>query len=113
MSEPVESELKDQQTNEEVKKPLHFIMPPGVLNHFSNFTFVQNDVENNTFVLSFFEIQKPPLMGSPEEIKKVLEGLENIPAVCVARIVVTPKHFEKLVAAMQSNLEQYENIQKA
>lgn len=110
MSESPKGEIKDQQQYGEVN--LQIIMPQGVLNHYSNFALV--DHETHTFSLSFFEIQKPPLppASSPEERKKQLKEIGGIPAVCVARIILTPQIFTQLLQAMQANLQAYETTSK-
>jgi hypothetical protein len=102
-----EDQSKDRQ---EIKKPIRFISPETVVSRFSNFALVQRD--EDCFTISFFEIQKPPLMGTKEERKEAIEKLEFVPAVCVARIVATPSHFKSLIAAMQKNLEGFEKNQK-
>lgn len=102
-----ENQHEDRQ---EIKKQIRFEFPETVVSRFSNFALVQRD--EDYFTISFFEIQKPPIMGTKEERKKALEGLEYVPAVCVARIVATPSHFKNLVAAMQKNLGGFKKSQK-
>jgi len=92
-----------------IKKPLEFVMPDSVLNRFANYTVVQH--ESDAFTLSFFEIQKPPILGSEEERMKAAKALPAVPAVCVARIVVTPSHFKNLLDAMQANFEKHQKGQ--
>jgi len=93
-----------------VMKPLDLIVPDSVSNRFANFAVVQH--ESEFFTLSFFEIQKPVLLATTQEDrKKTAEDLSGVPAVCVARVVVPPSHFRKLVDAMQENLRKYEKKQ--
>jgi len=95
----------------EILKPIRFIPPEESISRFANFALIQHDEE--FFTLSFYEIQKPPLMGTSEQKKAAIEKLEDIPAFRVARIIVTPTHFKQLVKAMQGNWEGYEKERKS
>jgi hypothetical protein len=112
MSDPKESPIQDQQDITKTAKPIRCIVPPGVLNHFSNYAMVQFDGEQGIFTLSFYEIQNPPLMGTIEEKRATLEAITSIPAVCMARIILTPSHFEKLISVMQTSFEGARDIVK-
>jgi hypothetical protein len=109
MNKPIADQPKDE-VIVKAKKPLQFIMTEAALNRFSNYAVIQHDAES--FTLSFFDIQKPFVMGSQEEVTKAMDALEAIPTVCVARVIMTPNTFRLLIAAMQSNLERYESAQK-
>ncbi len=103
----------DEESGEEVKKiPIRF-MPTNVLNHFANYAIVQHDGDHNVFTLTFYDVQKPPLMGAKEEIDAGLKQLEEegIPAVCLARIVMNPPHFRRFVATLQKHLERLDSRQ--
>ncbi len=110
MSETHNDQSMNEQSEVEIRKPLQFIFPESVQTRFANYTLVQHDADS--FVLSFFEVQNPPFIGSKAEVKKQVEGLEALPAVCVARIVVTPSHFKRVVGAVQVNLAKYEKSQQ-
>lgn len=98
------------QEGEAVLRRLEFVVPDSVSNRFSNFTVVHH--ESEVFTLSFYEIQTPQLLGSSqEERRKEAEELTSVPALCVARIVVTPTHFKKLLDAMQENYKKYQKTQ--
>ena len=107
MKKPDKTNTKNE-TITTINRPLQFLMPDStILSRFSNFAFVQHQPEN--FTITFYEIQQPPLTAeSEEDKKKALEGLDSIPAVCSARIVLTPKHFRELLKAMQSSLEKHD-----
>jgi hypothetical protein len=40
------------------------------------------------YIISFFEIRPPILLGSPEERQVTAQEIKSLPATCVARIVV-------------------------
>ena len=110
MDELKEIKLEDDDSPIEISKPLRFIIPDTLATNFSDYTLVQGDPEN--FTLSFFEIRKPAIIGSGEEKKAAIEKIDSIPAVCIARIVITPNHFKRLIEAMQSNLLRSEKSKK-
>jgi hypothetical protein len=58
------------------------------------------------FVISFFEVKPPIILGSPEEIKSALPKLESVRAECLAQIIVSPKRMKKFIKAMQTHLDQ-------
>jgi hypothetical protein len=89
------------------KKPIEYVLTDT--SRFSNHVVVQHDKE--TFTLSFFEIQKPILMGSPEEISKRIDTIKSIPAVLISRITLLPEHFKKVISAMKDNLDHFENLE--
>jgi hypothetical protein len=87
--------------------PLQFIVDSSTTGRFSNFIHIQHEAEN--FSISFFEVQRPLIMGESEiERKKAIEVIETVPAVCVSRIIVTPSSFKGFLGAMQLNWEKYE-----
>ena len=62
---------------------------------------------NHEFVLSFFEIIPPVILGSPEERVAQLKDVTAVRARCLARIVVAAGRMQGFVEAMQENLSNY------
>ena len=83
---------------EEKKLPLDFVVPDNLLSVFSDNLTVQHNQAMGVFILSFFQTNIP-LAIDP--------AIEKIQSRCIARIVVTPNHMEKLVCALHDNLESY------
>lgn len=59
------------------------------------------------FIISFFEVQPPVLLGMPEEIEARLEQIESIRADCVARVIVAAERMPEFVRVLQDNLDTY------
>jgi len=57
------------------------------------------------FTLYFFQMQIPPT----EKVED-LQKLEELPARCVARIVLTPALLRQFVEAIGKNMERYERL---
>lgn len=100
----IESQIDTHQNEEGVSKdiPVEYIIPGGFGLLYSDAVFVQHT--EHDFVLSFFQ-HLPPIIQTKEDLEKT----KKLEAVCVSRIVVTPKQMEHLVNALKSNLEKYQN----
>ncbi len=85
--------------------PLKRQSPATVEGRYANSFVVQHT--DDAFILSFFEIIPPLLVGSPEEQRAQIEGVESVPANCVARIIVSPKGMKMLVEIFQTNLDRF------
>jgi hypothetical protein len=81
-----------------INVPIVRQLPPDLVMHFVDSTIVTHT--ENEFILSFLQTQHP-LAASKEEVQKVTQVVSE----CVARIVVTPRHMEQIVSALQTNLE--------
>jgi hypothetical protein len=88
-----------------VEVPTRHVIPPDIVGQYATNLVVQHT--EHEFILSFFEMQRPPLIGSLEERRAILEKLEYVPVKCFARIIVSPDRFPSFVEALQGNLEKY------
>jgi hypothetical protein len=85
--------------------PIEWHAPEDLISRYANNILVQH--EEHEFIISFFEIRPPLLLGSPEEIKAKLEQTESVRAECVARIIVAADRMPSFIEALQGNLEKY------
>ena len=60
------------------------------------------------FVITFWEVKAPPILGTTEERKEKMERVEQVLAHCIARVVVSPERMKGFVDAMQQNWEKYQ-----
>lgn len=82
--------------------------PDDLQSHFVQSLVIQH--QPDYFVLSFFEVWPPPILGETEAEKhKLLEELDNIEAKCVARLVVTPDRMEEFLRLITENYSKYAN----
>lgn len=74
--------------------------------------FVQNIIvqhQSDFFVVSFFEVWPPAILGDTEAERRELVGsIGKVEAKCVARLVLTPEKMREFVSVMKRNLENYE-----
>src|SRR5437763_229654 len=83
-----ETEQEQQQTDE-IKLPVDWHAPEGLQSRYANNVLVQTG--QFEFVISFFEMQLPLLLGSPKENRAKLKELGEIRAECVSKIIVPPE----------------------
>jgi hypothetical protein len=62
------------------------------------------------FTLYFYQMQVPPLLGtegSTEAKLRAIEELKQVPAKCVARVVLTPTLMEQFYGAIETNMDRF------
>jgi len=85
--------------------PIRFEIPASVETRYvTNFVAQHTDQE---FIVSFFEVRPPLLLGSPEENQQQLEQMGAVPAECVARIVLSPARMGELLRVLTANYDSY------
>lgn len=92
----------DEPERKEVR--LRYVLTPEVKPVFANQMIVQSD-EHTTF-LSFFQLQPPVMIGeSPEEVRKQIDALSEVPANMVAQVIIPTDRMKVFIAAMSSTIE--------
>ncbi len=91
--------------SQEVALPLRYDVPASLETRYAtNFTVQHTDQE---FVLGFYEVRLPVLVGSPEENLAAVREMSAVTAQCVARLVVTPARMAELIQVLTANYEHY------
>ena len=85
--------------------PIEWYVPANMAGRYATNIVVQH-VEHE-FIISFFEVQPPMLLGTPEERKAQLEEAKAVRAVCVARVIVAAERMPSFLKVLQDNLETY------
>lgn len=64
------------------------------------------------FTLYFYQMQLPPTVGepTPAQLKELQEQIKDVPARCVARVVLTPILMEQFSKAIETNVARYKAI---
>jgi hypothetical protein len=97
----------EQSTLTEKRVPLKRTYPPDLQSHFVMNIVVQH--QPDYFVLSFFEIWPPPVLGETDEDRlEEIEQIEEVEARCVARLVVTPEKMRDFIGVMSTNFQNWE-----
>lgn len=86
---------------DEVEITIDRIIPEGMRSTFANHIVVHNS-GHGEFHISFFEIDHPMILGSPEETAAKMREIGSVRADCVARIVVSRDRVPAFIAALAS-----------
>jgi hypothetical protein len=84
-----------------VKLPIVWNVPEGLPLRYATNIVVQHTREE--FVLSFFEIAPPLVVGPDEDRQRQLENLGQVRADCIARLVVSPTRYKEFLGVMNEN----------
>lgn len=60
------------------------------------------------FTFMFFQSQIPPIIDPAK-----YNALESVPAICVAKVIVTPALARQILSVFKGNLENFEQMQNA
>ncbi len=83
--------------------PLEWHIPENIPVRYATNLVIQR--LENEYLISFFEVLPPILLGTPEEIGEKLGTLNSVRANCVAKIIVSANKMPEFVSVMQRNLE--------
>lgn len=82
-----------------VTVPIEWRIPSEVAARHATHFVVQRD--ENEYFLMFFDLLRPPMLGGdPIEAKKAIEAAGAVPAICVARIALSPQKFGEVVETL-------------
>jgi len=59
------------------------------------------------FIIDFFEMRHPLILGDPDQVREEWEKLESVRAECVARIIVSPDRMQEFINLIQAELNKY------
>ena len=92
--------------------PLKREYPEDLESNFVSNIVVQH--QSDHFVLSFFEVWPPPVLGDTEEEREhILDSIEEVEAKCVARLVVTPRRMREFIDVMSDSFLKWETRAQA
>lgn len=92
-------------TGDSVPIRLEFRVPSGLTGQYATNIVVQHT--EHEFIVSFFQVENPFLLGTPEENRALLEQLGKVPAYCVGRVIVAAERMPAFVRVMKQNLDKY------
>ncbi len=96
---------QDQDLAEGLALPIDWHVSDNVISRYATNLTVQHT--EHEFIVSFFEITPPLLLGSAEDRKAKAEQLSSVRANCIARIIVAAERMPKFVSVLQENLAGY------
>lgn len=92
---------------EKTKKiPIQWVVPPDIKSSYATHMVVQR-LEHEVLI-NFFEVQKPVIMGTPEEMAAKLKKVKTVEAKCVSKVILSlgemPKFIDALIGVVQPEL---------
>lgn len=97
--------MPEKATQEQIAVPLVYDVPPDMPAGFVTNMVVQHTPQE--FIVSFFEVQPPILLGTPEENRVALSQMKSMTARCIGRYVISPDRMREFVEVLKRNLEAY------
>lgn len=88
------------------KIPIQWYFPEHIETKYVTNIVVQHT--DKDFVVSFFDVFNPPILGDPEKVKKDFDAIKSVQAKCVARIAVTPEKMKDFIDTLQKNYKDYQ-----
>lgn len=90
----------------ESKIPIEWYVPEGLMSQYATNMVIQHT--DQEFMISFFEIKHPIILGPDEEVKNQYEKIGKVRAECITRIILTPDRLKDFIASMQTNYEKFQ-----
>lgn len=113
-NEMIQNELDEEENGngtsdtleEGIRIPITLEIPKDLPALYSNHFAVQHT--DREFILYFFDVWLPLIIGAEEEIRAELEKVEALEARCLARIVIAPDKMKDIIEHLQDNFEKYQ-----
>jgi len=102
---PEETNGDDMPEDLGVALPIEWYIPESITSHYTTNYVVQHT--EHEFIISFFEVPTPILLGPPDEVRNAARQMESVRATCVARVVIAAGRMPDFVRILQENLETY------
>lgn len=91
------------------KVKIERVYPDDLKSYFVSNVVVQHQPDN--FILSFFEVWPPAILGQTDEEKeKEFSAIDRVEAKCVARLVLTPSTMKQFLDTIADNWKNYEQL---
>ncbi len=97
-------------TEKEITAKLNFVFPKELKSYFSDNFAVQHQKDH--FILSFYEVMHPVILGTEEERISQIKNMKEIDATCISRILVTPEKLKDIIKVLNENLATFEARKK-
>jgi len=86
-----------------VRLPLTWFIPDSIVSKYANNVVIQHT--ETDFIISFFEVRPPLLLGNSEEVQERIAEMDSVQAECIARIIMHESQARGLLGALERNLE--------
>jgi hypothetical protein len=90
---------------DEIRLPVEWVMNENTPTGYATNMIVQHT--NHEFIISFFEIKPPLLIGEAEQQLQQAASIGKIKAQCIAQITVHADRMPQFLQALNTNYEQF------
>ena len=97
--------MPEQEESAVYKWPIEWYFPEDITSRYATNLVVQHS--EHEFIISFFEVERPVVVGPPEYVEARLKEITSVRANCIARIIVAAERMPEFVRVLQLNLEKY------
>jgi hypothetical protein len=97
--------MAEETSKESHELPIEWYIPDDMVSQYATNMLVQTNPHE--FIISFFQLYPPPLLGSPEEQKAKLEAMTSVRATCISRVIVAAERMPEFVKVLQETLTRY------
>lgn len=94
--------MADEKEKTHVEVPLEWNVPDDLVARYATNMIVQR--AENEFLLSFFEVKPPMLLGNQDEIIEHAKQIKSVRANCVAQIFIAADKMPSFIDALQKTL---------
>ena len=85
--------------------PLEWNIPDDIIARYATNLVVQR--LENEYLISFFEVKPPILLGEPADIIEKLKEINSVRANCVAQIIISANKMPDFIKALENNLKKF------
>lgn len=96
----------DEKKREEIALPIEWYVPEDLKSQYATNMVIQHT--DQEFLISFFEIKNPIIVGSDEEVMSKYQEIGKIKANCIARIIVTPDRMKEFIDILRANYDRFQ-----
>lgn len=96
--------------SDKVAVKIDWLIPDDLKTVYSNNIVVQHT--DDEFIISFFEILHPLLLGTADDVRKSLEG-KDVTAKCVARVIIPLSKIDDFIKTLNKNYARYLDRQES
>lgn len=84
-----------------VEIPIEWNVPDDIVARYASNMTVQR--MENEYLISFFEVKPPIILGEPTEIESKLKTFKTMRANCVAQIIISKEKMPSIISALETN----------
>ncbi len=89
--------------------PIEWHIPDDMIGRYATNLIVQHT--DNEFVIWFFEVDQPIVLGTPEEVERQLQEVTSVRGRCIAKIIVANNRMRRFIEVLEQNWKRFQEIQ--